>query len=307
MGDIRLRDMIAEPPVALEFEGRDADKLEVEYDLWLASKRLVADFTSLLLALVYLLSYIGLNRTLLGPHVIPLGAITTCVFVSGLLLIAWRPDRYSKVRQYLFAVVWYFVSIMGLSSHLLVERALDGTRQPAVAFVMLMGLKVPVIILLFTMFPVKLAWAPLVQFLTLAMFSIGSHNAAARHEEDLSQNVWVQSLTQKMNGALGACVSCAVRWLVASGILRCPITEPLQILSPRQSVLAMWLAVQGVVFWACLWGQLHEETIWRKEFLHSICQVRNLNRSVMIDMMVQLGVLHVYLFVYLVLCINAWA
>eukprot|EP00884_Botryococcus_braunii_P022610 jgi/Botrbrau1/9032/Bobra.0376s0009.1 len=277
-------------------------RLESDFQLWLTSKRVCWDLLYLLVTISYVIAYLreGCPRF---SHLCGYSSFLIILLcLTGIGLIATnRP--YHKMRQFIFAGVWYTTAAAGFYPHMLLEQVSNLSGKPGTAFLMMLLLKVPPLILLYSMFPVRVEWAPLVQILTTIMYHIASMHAAAQYASTLQYNFWVQQLVTSVNRlVLGFFKATFVVFGEPPAEILAELELPEAFLSTGQCLLCMWVLIQASVSWTCLILRSREEMNERRAFLASSRLPYRLHWDFFREEATRLAAVHFLVCVYLVTC-----
>eukprot|EP00884_Botryococcus_braunii_P010251 jgi/Botrbrau1/19227/Bobra.0077s0126.3 len=188
-----------------------------------------------------------------------MGMIATCCI--GLFLSLCRPLAYAKARLALLIAMWYLVPATTLDTHVVLERALRDDKQPLPVFLLIAAVKLPIMVQLLCSIRVKIAWAPMVHLVGALIFYIATLRGAALYEGSVSQQPWVQFLTTTLNTVLCTIVD------HIPGVWRHEESPPLPSLSPRETLMLLWLLLQGSIFAAGFVYQASAESRDRRRFL----------------------------------------
>jgi hypothetical protein len=136
------------------------------------------------------------------------------------------------------------------------------------AFLMILLLKVPGLISLYTMFPVKVAWAPLVHILIAFVYHFSSLHAALQYGTVLQHNPWVQWIVTSFNDSLTDVAQFPLSLFGdAHQETVAKLRQPEAFLSSAQCLLCLWLIAQSTVCWVGLLLRVREELDERRTFL----------------------------------------
>eukprot|EP00884_Botryococcus_braunii_P022603 jgi/Botrbrau1/9026/Bobra.0376s0004.2 len=242
-------------------------QLEVVFQSWLAAKRVRWDLLIYMIEIGYAIAY---SRTMCPQIFHKCGCSCLVAIILALTGLGLLPFNrlYCKMRQYIFAGLWFTSVAAGSSPHPILERAAKLSEKPGTAFAMILMLKVPPLVSLYGLLPVKVAWAPLVHILTTIVYHVSSVHAAGQYEADLRYNSWVQ---QVVNG-----VNCLIRQCLKGTFLLfgepppdilAELELPEAFLSTPQCLIGLWIVAQASVSWLCLLLTAREELNERRAFL----------------------------------------
>eukprot|EP00884_Botryococcus_braunii_P010255 jgi/Botrbrau1/19230/Bobra.0077s0127.1 len=233
--------------------------LEERYNEWLASKKAAWDRLIFALSICYVLAYVASDNRPCSQSfwIFALGVVITCF--AGLYLSLWRPLAYAKARPALLTAMWYFVPATTWDTHVVLERALRNDKQPLAAFLLIAAVKLPIMVQLFCTVRVKIAWSPMVHLVGALIFYVGSLRGAAVYKGSVSKQPWVQFLTAAFNAVLHTFMGEVPGACFEGGSL--------PILSTLESLMILWLVLQGATFAAGFAYQACAEKRDRQSFL----------------------------------------
>eukprot|EP00884_Botryococcus_braunii_P022608 jgi/Botrbrau1/9030/Bobra.0376s0007.1 len=252
-----------------DINGLDPEtKLESDFQYWLASKRVCWDLLYFTVNFSYSIAFLREGCPEMTYLCGLSSLLSSFLCLIGMMTLLAVHKSYCKMRQHIFVAMWYTIAAAGVYPHVLLERAASFSASPGMAFAMMLLLKVPALILLHGMFPVKVDWAPFVHILATLAYHVSSVHAATHYARVLRYHVWVQRLVAAMNGLLFRF------WKKTFLLYGEPPAEilaelelPEAILSTAQCLLCVWLLIQASLSWTCLLLRAREELNERRAFL----------------------------------------
>eukprot|EP00884_Botryococcus_braunii_P018513 jgi/Botrbrau1/5345/Bobra.0346s0019.1 len=247
------------------------ETMEQEYLVWSKRRRLTLDLLLMTMTLASSVtsSYFGLKGVPANDQFSVLAAWIGALSSASIWSIIFNPDLFVACRDYIMAAMWYLLAFSALNYSPLLLRGLQEANNLK-AFVSICCVRCVAIVLVSLAWRVPVSWAPSVSFGAVFVSACGALHNSWEFEEYGRKILYIQSICDKLNtGFRSLC-----RWFWtgtwaaflkggAEDFLQCDQIR----VTPRHTVLFIWLVTHLLSFWLGFWLNLVDEISDRKAFL----------------------------------------
>eukprot|EP00884_Botryococcus_braunii_P018522 jgi/Botrbrau1/5353/Bobra.0346s0024.1 len=240
--------------------------LEQQYRAWSKKRRRFYDLMSMVgtLGLSFAVPYsVTSAESVLVMAVQIMGALSA----ASILTILFKEDVFYVLRDFIMAAMSFLITIAGLSYAPLLNLAVSSTDQWR-AFISICCNRFIGVMMSSMAFRLPVSWAACVAFPATFISACGGVRAARLFAENDPGNQYVKSVCTALNIGLARCCRAIVAGVDplidgAGDFLPCGEVT----ITPRHTVLFIWLVGHMLGFWAGFFLSLREEVAERKAFL----------------------------------------